>query len=298
MSQIIPFSAAVLTDENINTLAEAGVIPANTPKPILAVFAETCRQHGLSPFKKEIYLVKYGSQYNTIVAIDGLRAKAARTGLLAGRDDAKFDLMPDGSFKTAAQLKGLKQAPTTATVTVYKIAGGIRCPFTKTVVFSEYCPVAQTGKWATMPFNMIEKCAEAAALRAAFSDETAGLSIEEELPAIQEITISASPNKPDTDAPMDEATESAYHEWGNAIEGAGDFKTFDRVAQQWAETPFASNRFFAEMVFKGAAKYAQSVEDLTAFYNAHQGWCKKDPQLLKQLSMRKAEIEAKKLESK
>lgn len=178
-----------LTAAEINTLAMAGVIPKDTPAAVVKVFAVACHQHGLSPFKKEIYLVGYGGKYSTIVGIDGLRAKADRTGQLAGKDDAKYDVMPDGSYKTAAQLIFEKKRPTTCTVTVYRAIGGMRCPFTKTVLFAEYCPQNNSGKWGTMPFNMIEKCAEAHALRMGFASETAGLNIEEEVPAIQDVTI-------------------------------------------------------------------------------------------------------------
>lgn len=185
-----------LSEADLQTLAQAGVIPVGTPAPILKVFAFACQQHGLSPFKKEIYLVKYGSQYSNIVGIDGLRAKADRTGQQAGRDDVKFNLMPDGSFQTAAQLASKKEKPLTATVTVYRAISGMRCPYTKTVLFSEYCPANPSNKWASMPFNMIEKCAEAAALRMGFASETAGLHIEEESAAIQDITIQAAEKKP------------------------------------------------------------------------------------------------------
>ena len=118
MKSAIQKSETGITAAQIDTLAQASVIPAGLPKPILQVFMETCRQHGLSPFKKEIYLVKYGGQYSVIVGIDGMRVKAARTGQHAGRDDAKFDLMPDGSFKTAAQLAAAKQKPLSCTVTI------------------------------------------------------------------------------------------------------------------------------------------------------------------------------------
>ncbi len=194
MSALSPYQ---IGQTELTTLAQAGVIPHGTPEPILLVFASTCAQHGLSPFKKEIYLVKYGQQYNTIVGIDGLRTKAARTGVFAGRDDARFDMQPDGGFKTAAQLAQQKQKPISCSVTVYALIGGNRCPFTKTVLFSEYCPANSSGKWAMMPFNMIEKCAEAAALRMAFAAETAGLHIEEERAAFEDTTIAAAANKPE-----------------------------------------------------------------------------------------------------
>jgi len=189
-------SKADLTEKDLAVLAQAGVIPVGTPAAILKVFAVTCQQHNLSPFKKEIYLVGYGGKYSTIVGIDGLRAKADRTGQLAGRDDVKFDVMPDGSFKTATQLATENKKPTTASVTVYRMVSGLRCPFTKTVLFREYCPANATNKWASMPFNMIEKCAEAAALRMGFASETAGLLVEEESASIQDVTIQAAEKRP------------------------------------------------------------------------------------------------------
>lgn len=186
----------LITDDQLRTLAQAGVIPHDTPAPVVRVFAQACREHGLSPFKKEIYLVSYntrqGKQYHNIVGIDGLRTKAARTGQFAGRDDAKFNMQPDGQFQTAAQVKQSGKAPVSCTITVYRLMGGVRCPFTKTVLFEEYYPAAQGfSKAATMPINMIEKCAEAAALRMGFADEVAGLHIQEESAAIEDVTIQA-----------------------------------------------------------------------------------------------------------
>jgi phage recombination protein Bet len=191
---------ALMSHDDINTLSQAGIIPAGTPPAQVAVFAEACRQHGLSPFKKEIYLTAYntrkGTIYSTIVGIDGIQAIAARTGRFAGVDDAKFDLQPDGTYATAGQLKAANRLPNTCTVTVYAVVGGIRCPFTATVVFSEYYPGVVSGsdtysKAATMPFNMIAKCARAKAIKMAFSDATAGLHIEEEAAAFEDKTIDA-----------------------------------------------------------------------------------------------------------
>ena len=145
-----------LSPDDIATLAKAGYIPENTPPAIVSVFAQTCALHDLSPFKKEIYLVQYGGKYSTIVGIDGMRAKACRTGTFAGREDARFDAQPDGTFKTAGQLMAAKALPVSCTVTVYAAIAGMRCPFTKTVLFAEYAPANRTNKWASMPFNMLE----------------------------------------------------------------------------------------------------------------------------------------------
>jgi phage recombination protein Bet len=191
---------AGITPAQIETLAQAGVIPTGTPPAQVEVFAESCRQHGLSPFKKEIYLVAYntknGTQYHTIVGIDGLQQKAARTGRFAGVDMERFNEQSDGTYKTAAELKAAKELPISCTVTVWAIIAGIRCPFTATVLFAEYYPSVQAGrdnysKAATMPFNMIAKCARAKALKMAFSDELSGLHIEEEKAAFEDTTIQA-----------------------------------------------------------------------------------------------------------
>lgn len=179
-----------ITPAQIETLAQAGIIPTNTPAAQVEVFAEACRQHGLSPFKKEIYLVKYGNTYSNIVGIEGLQQKAARTGRFAGVDAEKYDLKADGSYLTAADLKEQRKRPTSCTVTIHAIVSGVRCPFTATAVFDEYYP-NPNGKAATMPFNMIAKCARAKALRMAFSDELAGLYIEEEAAAYSDTTINA-----------------------------------------------------------------------------------------------------------
>ena len=201
--------SGLLTPEQITTLAQAAVIPFDTPPAIVEVFATACRQHNLSPFKKEIYLVKYnssqGAQYHNIVGIDGLRIKASRTGQHAGIDDPKYNVQANGGFDTAAMVKASGKLPVSCTVTVYRMVSGARCPFTATVIFDEYYPAVAAAaaggkqafsKAATMPFNMIAKCAEAKALKMAFSDELTGLHIEEEAAAFEDTTVAAAEIKP------------------------------------------------------------------------------------------------------
>lgn len=188
-----------LVKTDIEALTKASIIPSGTPSEQIQIFIETCKQHKLSPFKKEIYLVRYGSQYAVIVGIDGFRQKAANTGQYAGIDDAKYDLDTNGTYKTANQLIKENKLPTTCTVTVYRIVGGVRCPFTHTCVFREFYPKVANGnggysKAAQMPFQMIAKCAEAFALKKGFSDALAGLHIQEEKEAfegVQEVETEA-----------------------------------------------------------------------------------------------------------
>lgn len=182
--------ASSLTDKDIKTLEQAGIIPAGTPPAQVSVFASICKERNLSPFSKEIYLVGYGGKYSVIVGINGFRKIASESREHAGTDDVMFDLQPGGAFKTAAELKAANARPTTATCTVYRIVSGVRCPFTHTVVFSEFAS-ARNPKWNEMPFQMIAKVAEAFALRKGFSDRLTGLNIEEEAAALEGVTIEA-----------------------------------------------------------------------------------------------------------
>lgn len=188
-------SKVELSDNDVRTLIQAGVIPEGTPKAQIAVFGKICAERGLSAFSKEIHLVGYGGKYSVIVGINGFRKIASESGQHAGTDDVKYNVQPDGNFKTAAQLKTAKEIPQTATCTVYRIVAGQRVPFTHTVVFSEF----STGKnkWADMPFQMIGKVAEAFALRKGFSDRLTGLSIEEEAAAYEGTTIQAAETRPE-----------------------------------------------------------------------------------------------------
>jgi phage recombination protein Bet len=175
--------------KDLDVLFQAGIIPAKTPPEQVRVFARVCAERGLSPFSKQIYLTSYntkeGPKYSVITGIDGFRAMAARSGVFAGADTPKFNMTSQGLFFTAAELVGKgKKAPISCTVTVYRIVQGHRVGFTAECLFDEYAGRDRMGnlvqKWATMPYNMIAKCAEAKAYKKAFPDQVGGLSIPEE----------------------------------------------------------------------------------------------------------------------
>jgi len=186
-----------LMQKDIDTLSKAGIIPANTPPDQIMVFAKICKERGLSPFSKEIYLVQYGGKYNIIVGINGFRRLAADTKEYAGCDDAKFDTKSDGTYKTASELASENKLPISCTVTVHRMVGGQRVPFAHTALFKEFSSGQQ--KWASMPFQMIEKVAEAFALRKGFSDRLTGLNIEEERTAIEDGQAIVLPTQPGQD---------------------------------------------------------------------------------------------------
>lgn len=178
MSNIVNHSSNELTEKDLSTLVEAGIIPRGTPVAQVKVFAKFCAEKGLSPYSKQVYLIKTvdknnEEKYFPFTSIDGLLATANRTGLFAGVSDAKFNLKADGMYQTAHDLGG--KMPETCTITVKKVVGSVLAEFTKTVIFKEFS--SGKNKWNAqygMPVNMIIKVNTAHTLRLAFS-ELAGL---------------------------------------------------------------------------------------------------------------------------
>lgn len=135
---------------------------------------QVCSHLQLNPLLKQIHFVKRKSSSgpDTItvqVGIDGFRLAAERTGRYAGSDEPIFEM------------KGTR--PAKATVTVYKLLEGQRCPFTASARWEEYYPGdgANGSMWRRMPHNQLAKCAEALALRKAFPAELGSLRTDEEM---------------------------------------------------------------------------------------------------------------------
>ena len=195
-----------LTDDDVKTLVAVGVIPAGTTKDVITFFSKTCSTMKLSPFKKQIHLIarrvktivagqeKWDTRYSIQTGIDGYRSRADSTGRYAGNDDYVFD----AGMTEFQMIQAGFTTPETATSTVYKIVGGVRCPFSASARWKEYCPAddKQGFMWRKMPFLMLGKTAEALALRKAFPNETAGVYVDEEMAHIQEDAPSEIPTAP------------------------------------------------------------------------------------------------------
>jgi|WetSurMetagenome_2_1015567.scaffolds.fasta_scaffold35825_7 phage recombination protein Bet len=171
-------------ETEIQELTRAGIIPADCPPAQVAIFARVCAERNLSPFSKQIHLVgRWNSKlnkntYTHQVGIDGFRAIASRTGVFAGSDDCLYD---EGLNLYQMIDKGRKQ-PKTATMTVYKIVHGTRCPFTASISWDDYYPGEKQGfMWREKPFIMASKTAESVALRKAFPEDLSGLYTDEEM---------------------------------------------------------------------------------------------------------------------
>ena len=135
----------------------------------------------LSVLDRQLYMIKYGGstpKMALIVGVGGYRAIAAREQdargyqTYAGSDPAVF------GARVADPGTSLGWHPESATVTVYKMIGPNRIPFTSTVYWegrAQFMYNKPTGRWATDPRGMLEKCAEVAALRKAFPFQMAKL---------------------------------------------------------------------------------------------------------------------------
>jgi phage recombination protein Bet len=182
-----------LNQEHFTILEKAGIVPKGTPPDIIAVFAYVCKEKGLSPFSKEIYLLpfkekqqdgSFKTNYAVVTGIDGYRKLAHESQSYAGLDAPRFDPTSDGKYKTLAELmkSGGARPETVCEVTVYRIVHSVRVPFTRPIIFKNFTTGKQ--KWHPdygSPEHMFIKCAEAASIRAGFPRETSGVHVEEEM---------------------------------------------------------------------------------------------------------------------
>ena len=136
----------------------------------LQLFLYQAQKTGLDPLARQIHFVKRANQMTIQTAIDGFRAIAARTGQHAGTSDGIFEVQ-----------KGIDR-PSKATVVVKKIVQGIVSEFSATARWDEYFPGEKQGfMWKKMPYTMLEKCAEAKALRKAFPEDLSGMYTNDEM---------------------------------------------------------------------------------------------------------------------
>lgn len=141
----------------------------------LATITHRVRVTGLDPLSNQICVVwRWDSKINdyrmTIqTQIDGFRLIAARTREYAGSEEPTYT--GDG-----------EKQPGCATVTVYRMVQGVRCPFTAAARWAEYMPGGEMAfMWKSKPYLMLGKCAEALALRKAFPAELSGLYTNDEM---------------------------------------------------------------------------------------------------------------------
>jgi len=220
------------TREQIETIKQTVSRGANDAQ--LALFLKTCRSRGLDPFVKQVYFTPQG----IIVSIDGLRAIAERTGAYApGATRYEYD-----------ENKSL----VAAFVSVKKYVNGTWFDVEESAFYEEYRGTSPI--WKKMPRVMLAKCAEARALRRAFSSDLSGLYAAEEMDQAQrderpvEVTV-----LPAADAGRD------YSVAADAIRNATDLDALKTVATMIQS---AKSRMTADEVASLKAAYATRKSEL------------------------------------
>lgn len=149
-------------------------------------FLEICKSFCLNPFKREIYAVPYGNDFNIIVGFEVYLKRAERSGKLSG-----WKVWTEGAGN---EMK--------AVIEIHR--KDFDFPFTHEVYLSEY----SSGKtmWAKAPKTMIKKVAMSQGFRLCFPDELGGMPYtQEELTEenADELSDEAlrSANIPETNAP-------------------------------------------------------------------------------------------------
>lgn len=157
----------------------------------VALFLQIAKVCGLNPFKRELYLVKYGDNPASIVTGYEVYLKRAE----ANRNW--------GGFKAWTEGEGEKMV---AKVEIYRKDWTI--PLTHEVEYAEYCAKKKDGTptrfWAEKPKTMLKKVAISQGMRLAFPEETGGMPyIEEELATTidAEVVAEKPQGKPAVDQP-------------------------------------------------------------------------------------------------
>ncbi len=124
-------------------------------------FITLCREFQLNPFKREIYGIAYGKNFNIIVGYEVYIARAEGTGKLDGWERGTRGSGADMVAWIKIHRKDWKQ------------------PFFHEVDYSEYVQRNYEGKvnqmWATKPKTMLMKVVTAQAFRLAFPTDFAGM---------------------------------------------------------------------------------------------------------------------------
>lgn len=161
-----------------------------------------CKSRNLDVMKRPVHIVAiWSTAENRMIesvwpGIGELRTTAHRTGSYAGKDETLFGDDIDVEVGSLSMT-----FPEWAQVTVYRIVQGQRVPFTGPKVYwletyanKKRGDATPNQMWADRPRGQIEKCAEAAALRAAFPEEIGYCG--EELERASKAVVPAAPQAP------------------------------------------------------------------------------------------------------
>jgi len=161
-------------------LVEAIFPNAQTTESVVLALSY-CKARKLDPFKRCIHIVPiWDAQKRCLVdtvwpGIGELRTTAHRTDCYAGRDKTEFGPMIEQKWGIGNEAVTVK-FPEWAQVTVYRNVKGQRVAYAGPQVYwletyGSHKSGSPNSMWQKRPRGQIDKCAEAAALRAAFPEE-------------------------------------------------------------------------------------------------------------------------------
>lgn len=274
-----------LTPDAWTTLVNAIFPTAKTAAGVMLAM-DYCRARRLDVMKRPVHVVpmrvKEGGQWvekETVwPGIGELRTTAHRTGRYAGSDPCALGPMLDFTFKVPtynnrnddnvpmedrtappAQEKTI-QVPEWAQVTVYRIVEGMRVAFPGPRVYWRET-YATKGKsdapnemWEERPIGQIQKCAEAAALRAAFPEEVTDYIPEEMERQANRPMVDITPTDPPAPRP-ERAPEPAPKPTPEPIEIGPDYETLEADAKRAAAGGVAALKAFWDGLSKGEQRH-------------------------------------------
>ncbi len=174
-------------------------------------FIQMALRNNLDPFKREIYLIKYGNGFNIVTGYQVYIQRAEATGLLNGWE--------------VESIKDEKGNVVGAKITIYRKDWDK--PFIWEVSRKEFDK--GTGNWKTMPEFMIKKVAIGQGFRLAFPNELGGLPyLQEELEGVQ--PINQPQPQPEIIEPEVETVEMATQRQKTAIHTIAKQKGIDHKA--------------------------------------------------------------------
>ena len=179
----IKFSVGGKDVELSIALTQAYFCPQASPAEAF-IFNSWCAHNGLDPWRREAYLVKYGSNpAQMLTAKDAFTKRAESNPRYQGQKAGVVVLNRNGEIEHRVGelvLDGEELVGGWADIYVKDYV----TPISAVVNFRERCQYKDgkpQAKWATSPGLMIRKCALVAALREAFPNDVGGMYVPDEM---------------------------------------------------------------------------------------------------------------------
>lgn len=232
-----------ISEAQWSTLANA-LYPGAALESVLMVW-DYCKARNLDPLKKPVHIVpmevkdaktgRYEWRDCVLPGIYEYRITAQRTGEYLGHAPPAYG--PKITFRGV-------EVPDWCGFTVYRWnrVASLKVEFPITVHFGEAVALTKDGKvnsrWTKAPVQMLTKCAEAAALRAAFPEEIGGEPTAEEMADVRVVDVTPmEPPKPEESKP------EGYDRWLADLEAVADEGT-ERLAATWKTSPNDLRSYF------------------------------------------------------